>query len=513
MELEKIHELERVLLFLMIIALPINCLPIKYSITLFGQNLTDYFFYIGFALLVYEFVKFKFIIPKRMTYFICAYTIWQCVCLVIGLYNYQYDSYLSISQTPKLEWLFMKINEFGIIIPEMLALKTWLFCSGVKRILFFENIVFGIMFYVYHLYKQDFNKAFRDMRKAVTVLVVIMGVYSLIELSWLKLSLQCAEDLLRKINPILYDVEVINTWWPPLLWNGQLRSMTREPSFFGILSIMTIPFLWSYVVKEKNNLILYLLLYYYNLMIFATNARTAIAVTLCQFVLLVLFALVVYNKKMVKKIGIILMITVLAFWTNLVDFKNLVGYNYINKSPDLLLGVEAYIDNNINSLANTSSRSNGARWANLVANLCVIRDHPIFGVGRGLKDAYMYDYILEFGKNNQEVKNWSKDMIEKGVLRSEYPPLNKFADVAVQNGLPGLALYILPINYIIYFFCKNKCYINNVYALMAFISMIGLLAAQLSNAGFAECNGFIWGLLLCVIESEDTNKKDNSTLS
>ena len=43
--------------------------------------------------------------------------------------------------------------------------------------------------------------------------------------------------------------------------------------------------------------------------------------------------------------------------------------------------------------------------------------------------------------------------------------------------------------------------------------MIGLLASQLSNAGFAECNGFIWGLLLCVIESEDTNKKDNSTLS
>lgn len=502
MELEKIHKLERVMLFLMIVALPINCLPQKNSITLFGQNLTDYFFYIGFALLVYEFIKYRFYIPKRAIYFLCIYTIWQCICLAIGLYNYQYDSYLSIDQIPKLKWFLTIFNEFGIVFPDMLTLKVWLFFSGIKRIIFFDNIVFAVAFYVYHLYGKEFNKAFRDIRQSIAILVVIMGMYSLVELSWLKLSLKCAEDLLVMINPFLYDVEVINTWWPPLLWKGQLRSLTREPSFFGILSIMILPFLWSYIFEKEKKIKYSLLLFYFNLMIFATNARTAIVVTLCQLILLILFTLFIWNKKCLKKIGIIMMITILAFGTNLVDFKKLVNNNHDDSSPSVLSGVEAYLDSNINSVTNTTSRSNGARWANLVANIYVIMEHPFFGVGRGLKDAYMYDYILDFGKNNQEVKNWSKDMIEKGVLRSEYPPLNKYADVAVQNGLPGLALYILPIMSIIYLSAKNKRCMKNVYALSVFISMIGLLAAQLSNAGFAESNGIILGLMICYIVSQ-----------
>ena len=119
------------------------------------------------------------------------------------------------------------------------------------------------------------------------------------------------------------------------------------------------------------------------------------------------------------------MITILAFCINLVNLKEIVNYNYDNSLPGVLSGVDAYVDSNINSLTNTTSRSNGARWANLVANMCVIGDHPFFGVGRGLKDGYMYDYILDYGKNNQEVINWSKDMIEKGVLRSEYPPFKQ----------------------------------------------------------------------------------------
>lgn len=221
--------------------------------------------------------------------------------MAIGLYNYQYDSYLSIDQIPKLKLFLTKFNEFGIVFPEMIALKVWLFCSGIKRIIFFDDVVFMIAFYVYHLYGKDFNKAFKDIRQSITVLVVIMGMYSLVELSWLKLSIQCAEDLLVMINPFLYDVEVINTLWPPLLWKGQLRSLTREPSFFGILSIMILPFLWSYVFEKEKKIKYNLLLFYFNLMIFATNARTAIVVTICQLILVIMFALFSWNKKILKK--------------------------------------------------------------------------------------------------------------------------------------------------------------------------------------------------------------------
>ena len=33
---------------------------------------------------------------------------------------------------------------------------------------------------------------------------------------------------------------------------------------------------------------------------------------------------------------------------------------------------------------------------------------------------------------------------------------------------------------------------------MVFVSFIGLLVAQLSNADLIICNGVVWGLMLCI---------------
>ena len=497
-----IHKLERAVLFLMIIALPINCMPKRFSVFLFGQNLTDYFFLIGFALIIYEFIKDKFFVPKRLIQFLFIYTLWQCICLAIGLYTYQYDSYLTIDQIPKLEWLLMKFNETGIVLPEILCIKAWLLCKSVKSIAFLDNIVYITAFYIYHLYNKEFKKAFKDIRKAITILAILMGLYSLIELSWLKFSLKHAEEFLKIFNLYLYDIETTNNWWPPLLWDGQLRSLTREPSFFGILSTMMLPFLWSNIFEKENKFRYNVLLFYFNLMIFATNARTAIVVTLAQLLLLILWGILCNNKQCLKKIGVIITITVLAFGTNLVDLKGLVNHNNIDGSSIVFTDTGAYIDRNINSVTNTTSRSNGARWANLLANICVVRDHLVFGVGTGLKDAYMYDYILEAGKNNQEVINWSNDLLKNGVLKSGYPSLNKYADVAVNSGIIGLFMYLLPISWIIYNLMKYRNWKGTSFVCFPVISMLGLLAAQLSSAGFTECNGFIWGLLTCYIASQ-----------
>ena len=365
MELERIHRLERFLLFLMIIALPINCLPKKISISTFGQSLTGYFFLIALALLIYEFIKYRFYIPKRAIQFILIYLIWQCVCLAIGLYTYQYDNLLTIDQIPKLEWLLLKFKEYGIILPEISSIKWWLFGRTVKGIVVLENVILASMFYVYHLYRFNYRKAFEDFRKAITILVIMMSVYSFVELCWLKLNVKWAEEMLITINPFLYDVETTNTWWPPLLWKGQLRSLTREPSFFGILSIMILPFLWSYLFEKKHSMWSCLLLFYYCLMIFATNARTAIVVTLVQLLLLIVGVLLSKNMQYVKRVVLIIIITALAFGVNLINFKGFIQ-NQENISSIELLDSEDYVDRNINSIANTTSRSNGARWSNLL---------------------------------------------------------------------------------------------------------------------------------------------------
>ena len=91
-------------------------------------------------------------------------------------------------------------------------------------------------------------------------------------------------------------------------------------------------------------------------------------------------------------------------------------------------------------------------------------------------------------------------MHKEGVLKAGYPPLNKYADIAVQNGLFGLLLYFLPLFYILKEIYINKGLVlkdNNT--IMLIIAMIALLGAMLSNCALVISNGLVWGLLFCKI--------------
>lgn len=60
-----------------------------------------------------------------------------------------------------------------------------------------------------------------------------------------------AYKLLKIINPYLYDVSVVHGWWPPLIWENQLRSLCTEPSHFGIIVSLIIPFCGVTCMKVK----------------------------------------------------------------------------------------------------------------------------------------------------------------------------------------------------------------------------------------------------------------------
>lgn len=95
-------------------------------------------------------------------------------------------------------------------------------------------------------------------------------------------------------------------------------------------------------------------------------------------------------------------------------------------------------------------------------------------------------------------------MHNEGVLKSGYPALNKYADIAVQNGLFGLLLYFLPLLYILQRLYKNKSLIlknyNTVMLIIAMIAMIALLGAMMNGGALVICNGIVWGLLFCKIK-------------
>lgn len=498
MNIERLHCFQRLALFFLILFLPLNSIPKRFAIPGIGGDLSNYFFILGMGLLIYEYFKFGFTINRKVKFFFCTYIIWQLLCLIHGLYFYEYNELLTLNQIPRLEVILNKLASYGLVIQELTAIKSWLFLRFSKNILLLNNIVFLVCFYIWHLYKDDFDSAFSDVRRAVICLVLLMGSYSFIELLWLKFNLPFARAFLETVNQLLYDVVIVHGWWPPLLWNGQLRSISREPSFFGIISVMCLPFVWSYMFRKEIKKIALLGALYFTFMIAATNARTAIVLTIGELALLIGINVFVRQAEFLKKTLLVMVITILAFGFNLIDLKGMLNSSDVGK----VKSASNYVKHNITSVTDTKSRSNNARLANLVANINTIIEYPIMGIGTGLKDAYIDRNLPEFAYNNYEVRNWSRYMRNEGVLKSGgYPDLNKYADVAVQNGLIGLLLYLSVVGHLVINLIKKYKFILNDYrAVMLVIAMLGLLAAGLSNAGFVLCNGIIWGLLYCKLE-------------
>lgn len=488
MSKETLNKFQRLALFCIIIFLPLNGIPKRFSVPGLGSDLSAYFIVAGMLLLIYEYFKYKFEIPRQAKVFIAVYMVWQLICLAHGLYFYEYNELLILEQIPKLQAIIGKLRAYDAAINELAAIKLWLFFRFAKNILLLNNAVFLVAFYVWHLYKDDFTKGFKDVRNACIVLFILLGIYSVIELLWLKTGLKSAEEILKFINPYLYDVSTTNGWWPPLLWQGQLRSLSREPSFFGIIGVFALPVLWSLVYEKNYKILSAFIIFYYSLMIAASSARTGI-ITLCgEMFLLFLAYLFIRSWEYLKKVLIIFFITFLGFGVNLIDFN----------SYKVDINAENYYEENIASVASTDARSNNARLANLLGNLKTIYEYPVFGVGTGLSDAYVDKNLPDFAYSNYEVCNWSKDMYNKGVLKSGYPALNTYADVAVQNGIVGLILYLSVVLYIFFVVIKyRKIYFADYKCIYLIISMCGLLAVQFSNAGFNSINGIVWGLLCC----------------
>ena len=495
MSFELLKKLQKIMLFMIIICLPLNNLPEDFSLPSLGNTLSNYFVFISIFLLIYEYFKFKFEVNRKVIMFFVVFVIWQIVCLIIGLVTYEYNELLTLEQIPKLKAILYFLDKFGINLDELIAIKTWLFLRFSKDILFTNNIIFFVTFYIWHLYKNNFNEAFKDIRKAIICLVIIMGAYSFIELLWLKLDLKFAKEFLSYINPLFLSIGTSHGWWPTLILKNQLRSICAEPSYFGTIGVLCLPFLWSLIFDGKNKLLWSILIFYFTLMIAATNSRTAIILTIVEIILLCIS--VVTNKTKLKNFLIIFCVSVMAFTVNLIDCRQLLNYGNIT-----MFTAEKYLEQNVNSVTNVKARSNSARLANLIANLETIKQYPVFGVGTGLKDAYIDSNLPEFSYNNREVRNWSRYMHNEGVLKSGYPVLNKFADICVLNGIIGFILYFTMPIYLFLKLLKNKQNIlNNNYTLLLIISMIALLGAMLNGGALIVCNGIVWGLLFCKISN------------
>ena len=498
---------QRICLLLTICFIPFEYIPI--SIPLIGNQLFPVFLIIGYVLFMFEIFLNNYNLKKWEVCgfcFLITFTSWNIISNVIGVLDYPFWEYIDLTQMDTFKNLYDNIYSI-FPIEDLVAMKGWLLFKAVRYALSGCLFSYTISLWIYHIYRDNWKRAFEDLRKATIILCCILCLYSVFEIDYLTGG-TIGKAVLKTLTPLYLKIETIHGWWPPLLWNGQLRSLFAEPSFFGIYTAMAIPIVSSYFFEKEYGresiagMVIYFVLI---IMLTLSKARTATALFSGELFLLVLYV-VIFKRELFKRLLILLVCSGFAFSCGLYimsQFKNQEG------NITSTISVESYVTQNIASITG-DKRSNSARFANVRATVLTGLQHPLFGVGHGLKDMYIDNNLSVEDKKVGEVKKWSKYMYEKGPLKSSYPPLNQLAGVLVESGMIGLFSFLLPILGVLYIWFRYRFLFEDVKASCLLISFLGLCGAFFSHVATIEFYILI-GFMMVALKNivEDKNEQSN----
>ena len=457
--------------------------------------------------------------------------------VILGVLSYPYyekllsnSSFLPVRFTHATEiFHFEDISKTGI--------GLWLIFKGVKNVFFDVFWLFGGSFLIYLWYRNRPARCLDLLIIGIFGSLGIMFLYELIELPYL-LGNQTAAHILAMINPYIHQIGHLNNhyvgntdaavqayaWWPPLLWKHQVRSVFAEPSFFGMYCAFAVPWLWLvWFQTTKSNLLslkglsMALVMLFLYFLLFTTQARTAILLLTGELVLLLIYGIYRKNKGDFAKIIAILLLVSMGLGGSLIFTQvekdrfallngAIDGSNYINENGGESLFSKAgksYISDNIASAVGKDKRSNRARFSLMEAELKVWMDHPVLGVGKGLKAAYIPDKLPSDATQSSEVKMWLDRLHANGALKASFPDVSEYTSKLCEIGLLGCLLYYFPAAYLAYFFLlflrrsrENKQYLR-IQSLLSFylISLAGILAGGISTSlNVNYCFGVLLGI-------------------
>ena len=465
------------MLFLTIITLPIFALSKKFQIPYLGDRLYYYFALLGFIALGIEWAFFRFKIDKITKIFFVVFLGWQMLSLLFGLYQYPYYQEINWHSSPGLSRFINFTINHGldfITINQMEAI--WLAMRVIKNTLIDLLFTFGISVWIIHLFFESFDRGFSIVRKYIFALAIALGIYAIPEILFFKFKMKIGYDILSITNPLMYDVGKYLDWYPPLIWmNEQVRSYCVEPSTFGVLAATIIPILWSYCLENIKYSSVYL---YYIMLVFMTKSRTSNAIVIFD-TLFLLFG--VFFHKTRKWAVVLIIFTSLGFICN-------IGMNFIPTLFSLGESINteeksaySYYENNVKSIVEPDSRSNGSRMINIIGHINVARQHLLIGVGRGLETCYIRDNLPDGALSNKEISSITEKINKNGPLTLEsYGNVNHYAYVLTNIGLIGLFIYLLPFIYVLWMVFKLRLWMNNRYIFLS-IALLGDLLAGMAG--------------------------------
>lgn len=487
-----------------------------------GNKLVFYPLIVGFIYTGYCHYKYRNVLVyfNRFLKFCSLYIVAAMLSLIVGLYTYPYyDLVLNgpIGQIEKLPHVLAFFASHGIVVDQKFALGAWMIARQVKGVFLETFWCFGGAYMIFCWYYNNWETAVKIIAKSIFTCLVVISVYSIIEMFYLAGN-ENAKNLLVVLTPYFHSVKNDGTWWPPLLWRGQLRSVFAEPSYLGIYSAFAMPFLWNSFTKIRTDKSKYLYCIVFILLsffIFLTKARTAVALFAGELFLLIIFTIYLREKLFFKRTFTIMICSILAFWGANYFINNCMIISNITAASDLLEQTDKYFSENFTSLASTNKRSNGARYSIILADLKIGLDNPVLGVGGNLRNAYIPHYLPEMGKNNSEVKMWLTNQSEKGVLRSGFPRLGEYTVRFAENGVAGLFLFFMPsIFLILNLYRRIKKYpmllsgekYNYIFFSIAFIGV--LISGIGDNLNLTYCYWLLLGLGYAMCFSDVGVKQD-----
>lgn len=379
---------------------------------------------------------------KRFARYIAVFIGVMLLSTVVGLITYPYyDLVLNgpVDQIEKLPRVLAFLSAHGIEADAKLLMQMWIVARQIKAVFLEAFWCFGGAYLIYCWYRIEWERAVKILTQAVMASAAVLIGYSVVEVFWLA---HCgdAEWILKVVNPFIHTIKGNEMWWPPLLWNGQLRSVFAEPSYYGIYMAFAMPWLWNKLCLTKSKVtgaVIFLLAFG----IVLTRARTAFMIHVGELSLLVLFCLLfARNEEALKRVGKIFVISLCAF---------LVGTGFISQYMDKGTGnakkeIVAYIESNATSLKNLDARSNRARYSVMEADIRVGMDYPVLGVGSGLRSSYVVDYFSGKALENGEVKMWLRFRENLGIMRVGIPKLGEYTSKFSETGILGMVIFFFP---------------------------------------------------------------------
>lgn len=394
---------------------------------------------------------------KKFYRFIILYASVLFVSLIVGLIQYPYYGDIlggPADQIEKFPAVMHWMREVGLPFKENFILILWMIFRAFKSLFWEILYTFGGAYLIYCWYYHNAYHGVRILVFGILFAMIPIILYGGIEALYL-MNVPVAEDILKMINPYIHVINNNGTWWPPLLWKGQMRNVFAEPSYLGIWAAFAIPWIWFQYLKSKEvfkqflfGMLVFLLLIF----TFLSQARTATMLLIGESGIFLLCLLSNWHKVCMKKVFILCLLGVVAFLGSSWMISNQISPKSIQNNKDLSVSesVESYVNRNITSVASTTQRSNGARYSVMIADFKIGVEHPVLGVGSGLRNAYIPSHLPELSKNNKEINRWLAEQKEKGILKSGFPRLGEYTARFAENGIIGLLVFIFPAIFLFY---------------------------------------------------------------